>query len=150
MLDERAKKRLAWEDGGRRPQTPEQIAEMFQAAGLPCHPPVARAFAAFGGGRFCLVDAIHTPIVQIDRFKTKYAILYAKDVVRALKPILKRHPGQFAGYNDPDRFRVMFADCNRAIEALTLDGHGRVYEADARLAPSLEAWLEGLARGELR
>ena len=146
MLSERARRRLGWEDGGRRPQAPEQVEELFRSAGLPCFPPVARAFATFGGGRFCLVESIDSPGVRIDRFKTRYTILYAQDAIRALKPAMKRHPARFAKYDDPDRFRVEFARSDRCHEAFTLDGHGRVYSADDRLAPDLAAWLEALAR----
>lgn len=148
MLSEQAKKRLAWEDGGKQPQTPEQVAELFRQVGLPCHPAVAVAFSVYGGGRFCHTQALDTPMVQIERFKTKYRIVYASEVLRQLKGTLKRHPHQFAGYDDPDRFRIGFAGADRCHEAFTLDGHGRVYEADMLIAPNIEAWIESFARGK--
>lgn len=146
ILSEQTKKRLAWEDGGKLPQTPEQITELFRGVGLPCHQPVAVAFSVYGGGRFCHTQALDTQLVQIERFKTKYRIVYASEVLRQIKGTLKRHPHQFDGYDVPDTFRIGFAGSNRCHEAFTLDGHGRVYEAEILIAPSIEAWIESFAR----
>lgn len=146
MLSEQVKQRLAWEDGGRRPQTPDHIMQLFREVGLPCSLPVAEAFARFGGSRFCQTQAIDTKNYQNDRFKTTYRIMYASEALRPIKGMMKRHPKQFEGYDDPDRFRIEFVECNRCSEAITLDGHGQVYDAGVRVAVSLVAWLESLSR----
>lgn len=146
MPSEQAKRRLAWEDGGRQPQTPEQVAELFREVGLPCPSAVAETFARFGGGRFCHTRAIDSEHYQNDRFKTKYRIVYASEALRTVKGMMKRHPDSFAEYDDPDRFRIEFVECDRCNEAFTLDGHGQVYDAGVRIAGSLDAWLESLSR----
>ncbi len=131
MLGEQTRLRLQWEDGGAAPQTPEEVADQFRAAGVPCFPAVARAFAAFGGGRLRM------------REDGRFKIDYAGPALLALK----RHPAADELADDPARFRMTFGHSEKSQSRFTIDGHGRVYEDGQRVGADMAAWLEALSRG---
>lgn len=134
MLSERCKRRLHWADGGGRPRSPEQVADLFREAGLPCFPAVASAFSHYEGGRF------RAPV------DGRFLIYRAQDALRPMKKLLKSHPHQFEGYDDPGRFRIPFGESETIQARFSMDGHGQIFEDDRRVAADLTAWLEALGR----
>jgi hypothetical protein len=107
--------------------TLERVADQFAAAGLPTYPMVLETFYRFGGSIL--------PMGLDGRFK----VYRAKQAIRMI-----RLDGD--GSDDPDQFRIPIGQSEFIQAYFRMDGLGRLYEDDRRIADSIVAWIEHWAR----
>ncbi|MBL8816308.1 MAG: hypothetical protein JNL58_09775 [Planctomyces sp.] len=107
-------------------ETTESIRQRFVDSKIPQFDPIIEAFLQFGG--------YSLPF----RLEGRFNILRAKAALRML-----RFCGEVS--NDPLEMRIPFGESETIQAQYTMDGLGRIYEDEIRIAESLANWIEAWA-----